>query len=311
MRIDQAPDWSHPSNNDSTAPPDPEYFADWERFLREATTRGKDSVEAYEIWNEPNLAVSWGGKMPDPAGYSSLLQTAYWAIKQGDPNTLVVSAGLARTDEQSTRAMDNVVFLRKLYDAGARPYFDVLGSHPNGGSEGPSGSRFLKAEEERRTMEAYGDGAKKVWATEVFWTVRPPEACSTDFRWADRLWETVDAAKQAQYLAESSTLIQTKWPWMEGLFVFNLDFSLAPWYDSCEPMTYESILEQDGTPRRAFYALRDMSKQWNGRSSITAPTPEGASATASPLYPCGPLVPGSSESVWVFAGGVRYWCKRR
>ncbi len=201
LRIDQAPDWSHPSNTDGNAPPDPEYFADWERFLREAATRGKDNIGAFEIWNEPNLAVEWGGKMPDPVGYSRLLQTAYWAIKQGDPNALVVSAGLARTDEQSGRAMDNVVFLSKLYDAGAKPYFDVLGSHPNGGAEGPSGSRFLKAEEERRIMEAYGDGAKKVWATEVFWAIRPPEACSIDSHWADLLGQTVDAGKQAQFLA--------------------------------------------------------------------------------------------------------------
>ena len=39
------------------------------------------------------------------------------------------------------------------------------------------------------------------------------------------------------------------------MFVFNLDFNLAPWYDECEPMRYYSVAGQP-----AFLALGAMSK---------------------------------------------------
>src|SRR3972149_737505 len=124
LRVDRAPEWSHPSNRDPAAPPDSEFLPDFRRFLQIAAARGAGRVLAYEIWNEPNLSIEWGGKPPDAAGYARLLQAGYEGVKAGDPNALVVSAGLANTDEQSARSTDELVFLRAFYQAGATPYFD-------------------------------------------------------------------------------------------------------------------------------------------------------------------------------------------
>ncbi len=301
IRVDQAPDWSHPSNPDPGAPPDPEYLDDWGRFLQMAAARGAGRVQAYEIWNEPNLAVEWGGQPPDPAGYQSLLAAAYRGIKAGDPAALVVSAGLAVTGEATANAVDDAQYLRQLYEAGAAPFFDVLGAHPHAGPDGPEGRLFLKMEQQRRVMEEAGDAHKPVWATEMEWIVRPPAQCEADLRWQARLWEIVDPAIQAQYTVQGFQMIREQWPWMAGIFVFNLDFRAAPWYDLCEPMAYESLLDSEGSPNLAFQALRDMPKP----GSHTVP------AWVSTL-PQGPIIRepsggGSCPEMWVLADGVRRW----
>ena len=54
-------------------------------------------VDTYEIWNEPNLAIEWGLRQPEPQRYVDLLRTAYLAVKAADPSAVVVSAGLAPT----------------------------------------------------------------------------------------------------------------------------------------------------------------------------------------------------------------------
>ncbi|MCL4535505.1 MAG: beta-galactosidase [Bacteroidetes bacterium] len=294
LRVDQSPGWSHPSNDDPSAPPDPEYLEDWQQFLQLMAARAMGRAQAYEIWNEPNLAIEWGGNPPDPAGYARLLEAAYRAIKRGDPTATVVSAGLANTGEESDGAMNDTVFLERFYQAGGAPYFDVLGYHPHGGPDSPDGEQFLKAEQQRRIMEAHKDGQKPVWATELAWIARPPAECSSDGRWDTRIWESVSADAQAGYLVDSFTLIRSRWPWMQGAFVFNLDFSLAPWYDGCEPMAYESLLDQEGAPRPAFTALQDMPK----------PSPRIAAGLS---FPSGRLVKGSGDDIWLVADGIRRW----
>ncbi|MCL4535182.1 MAG: hypothetical protein M1370_08515 [Bacteroidetes bacterium] len=296
VRVDQAPAWSHPSNGDPNAPPDAEYYADWERFLQEMAARGRGRVQAYEIWNEPNLAIEWGGNSPDPSGYQRLLRAAYHAVKAGDQDALVVSAGLANTDDLNDRAMDDSAFLRELYEAGAAPYFDVLGYHPHGGPESPWGTRFLKTERQRQIMEEYGDGRKAVWATEMAWVLGPPAACSSERAWETRLWESVSADEQARHLVDAFELVQARWPWMNAIFVFNLDFNTAPWYDPCDPMSYESVLERDGSPGAAFRGLRDMAKPGAARVPILTGD-----------YPQGPLVKGSCDDIWVVVDGMRRW----
>jgi hypothetical protein len=59
-----------------------------------------------------------------------MLEIAYRRIKQADPKALVISAGLSSTT--SWDEIPDVEFLKRMYVAGARPYFDLLGAHPTG-----------------------------------------------------------------------------------------------------------------------------------------------------------------------------------
>jgi len=67
-----------------------------------------------------------------PWAYVGVLGAAYRRIRAADPGALVVAAGLAPTNENSERAMDDRDFLRAMYQAGAAGCFDVLAAHDYG-----------------------------------------------------------------------------------------------------------------------------------------------------------------------------------
>jgi PKD repeat protein len=236
---------------------------------------------AYEIWNEPNLDYEWGGH-PNAAQYTALLKAGYEGLKAGDPQAIVVSAGLATTggsarDLALARQLYNAIevipdltFLRTMYNSGAKGYLDALGSHPYGGRDAPdtppgaaSGPiYFRRAEEQHNVMLAYGDDSP-VWATEFGWVLK------TDCHLGEHEWMEVSEAQQAEYLAAAYAYADENWPWMGPMLLFNLDFGTCTWYDWCDPMRWYSITYRDNPydpghspiqPRQAFYSLRDMSK---------------------------------------------------
>jgi uncharacterized protein YraI len=89
-------------------------------------------IQAYQVWNEPNLAREWGGRRPNPAEYAAFLKTVYAAIKRGNPNAIVISAGMAPTGDNSDIAMPDDVFYDQMYQAmggDSTGYFDMLGVH--------------------------------------------------------------------------------------------------------------------------------------------------------------------------------------
>ncbi|NLE75544.1 MAG: hypothetical protein GX605_02180, partial [Chloroflexi bacterium] len=129
---------------------------------------GQLQTVAYEIWNEPNLRAEWGWRNPSPTEYLSLLQAGYRGIKAGDPQALVVHAGLSTGGDY-----DDLAFLQAVYAGGGAVWFDVLGSHPYGGASPPDTKAgpiyFRRAEEQRAVMVQHGDEATPVWATEMGW----------------------------------------------------------------------------------------------------------------------------------------------
>ncbi len=142
-------------------------YADYARFI--VKRYAPLGVHAYEVWNEENLDKFWPSG-PSATSFVSMLQAAYPAIKAADPHSTVVLGGLSGNDYP---------FLRKLYEAGARPYFDAVGVHPYTGvdpdecwneNDRKSVWAFCGLEEVHATMASHGDGAKPVWATEFGWT---------------------------------------------------------------------------------------------------------------------------------------------
>jgi len=128
-RIDSQPGWAG-GGFPGIGPPN--NLQDYADFLFAFASRYKGRVRAYQVWNEPNLAREWAEKPPNPAEYTAMLKIAYEALKRADPNAMVISAGLAPTSRWDNVAMPDVEFLKGMYAAGAKPYFDVLGVHGAG-----------------------------------------------------------------------------------------------------------------------------------------------------------------------------------
>ena len=59
------------------------------QFARAVAERYKGRVDAYQIWNEPNLSREWGNRPPNAAEYTELLRIANQTIKEIDSDVLV------------------------------------------------------------------------------------------------------------------------------------------------------------------------------------------------------------------------------
>jgi polysaccharide biosynthesis protein PslG len=78
-------------------------------------------LAAIEVWNEPDQANELHFAGPDkPRRYAAILRAAYPAIKRSDPQLPVLAGSLVGS---------NGVFLRSLYAAGIKGYYDGLAVH--------------------------------------------------------------------------------------------------------------------------------------------------------------------------------------
>ncbi len=241
----------------------------------------KGFVDAYEIGNEPNLDATYGwgygssNVPPVAADYATLLCEAYGRIKTTDPNALVVSAGLAPTGRVAETwnghaghnglYQDERIFMQEMLDAmqsiNGGPCFDIFGYHPYGYSadfdaapDAPSGDStqncvngfcFRGVEKIYDILQANGLGDKQIFATEFGWITQPPDHCLTTGGWPDRAWQIVSEQKQADNLVGAYEYATTHYPWMGGMFFFNLNFNTAPWItDECEQMRFYGVVNR-------------------------------------------------------------------
>jgi len=208
-RLGFVPEWARPKNSVTSYLDQVryQYFAD---FVAEFITHFKGRIHYIVIWNEPNVNFEWGYRGIDPAGYARLLEAVYPRAKQADPSVQILAGALAPTlaPPGSTDAMSDLEYLQKMYDAGAKDYFDILAVHAYGWSspadEPPAPNRinFRRAELLRDSMIRNGD-AKRVMITEGGWNdhprwtkaVRPAERIENTLRAYDicRQWDWLDA----------------------------------------------------------------------------------------------------------------------
>jgi hypothetical protein len=239
-----------------------------------------DYIDAYEIGNEVNLHDEWKDA-PDASRYVDLLCTARYALRQADPTALVISAGLSPVGRiegdwgghagHDGTMQDEREFLKEFLHFNGQLCADALGYHPMGFSADydaepdvdggtpatncANGFCFRGMEKIREIMEERGAGYLKIWATEVGWITEPAEECIGHPSWKGRYWQIVSPQRQAENLVGAFEYARTNWPWLQALFVFNLDFNTAPYYEPCEQMRYYSILGRD-----AEAALQAMTK---------------------------------------------------
>jgi hypothetical protein len=249
VRLDMPPEWA--IVDEGPLPFDLPAYAD---FVEAVARRYRGRVLAYVVWNEPNLAIEWGRGVAEPWVYVGVLGAAYRRIRVADPGALIVAAGLAPTNENSERAMDDRDFLRRMYQAGAADCFDVLAAHdygyglppddPYGAHDGLNLARLLDL---RQIMLEYGDD-KPIWITELGYTVQPG------------LHPHVTPEAQADYLVGAFEWVQREWPWVEMLAVWNLSYGHLLDDEVGAEMAGFSVVYPDLNPRLAYYVLQVMDK---------------------------------------------------
>jgi hypothetical protein len=159
-----SPDWARPPGSYFTTPPN--NASDYADFATAVVQRYGGQVSNWQLWNEPNLPLFFGGTPRNAPRYTELVKAAYPAIKAAQPGSTVVLAGLSRLPgEESPPA-----FLEKMYAAGAKGSFDAAAAHPyvfpTGLAANPENG-WSDVGAMHDVMAGNGDGGKKIWMTEL------------------------------------------------------------------------------------------------------------------------------------------------
>lgn len=273
LSIVAAPRWS--TDNGLHGMPSRQHFATFNYFVEQMANRYKGKVEAYQIWNEQNLAIENGGNVSSTEYYMDLLVGAALAIKAADPNALIVSGSPASTETNwPTVAMSDLRFFEGMFkDPRFKQVVDIVGVHPGGASNPPDTlwpdkpgpgpnyvtSRefyFRRVEDVRVLMLQYGLMEKPVWATEFGWATWNT---SPGYEFGNQIsYET-----QAAYIVDAVQYARTYYGgWLTGMFVWNLNFAIS-WRAAGNEFHEQAsfgVINGNWTPRPAYTALKNMPK---------------------------------------------------
>lgn len=262
-RLGQVPLWARADGGASSAHDGPPArMEDWAEFCRVLADRYRGRIAAYQIWNEPNLSREWGSQPPDAAAYVELLAACSRAIRQVDPQAILISAGLAPTGNNDAVAVRDDVYLDQMYRSDFQRHVDVVGVHAPGFAApeiGPDDeaaasrwSTFRRVEDLRKIMLRYDDAARQMAIMEFGYT--------TDTRHPEYAWYAVSEEDQAKLLLRAYDYAIEHWrPWV-GLMtlIYMPDPKWRPedeeyWWAITKP-------ERPGDHRPAFFALANMRK---------------------------------------------------
>ncbi len=231
-----SPQWTRPDKPGTGGPPND--FNLFANFTGQIASRYCGRLGAIEVWNEQNLQREWEGLPLDPALYMDLLRRAYTSIKAACPSMIVVSGATTPTGN-SPIAVDDIDYLRGMYNNGLARYSDAIGVHPSGYGN-PANATFQDweagrynapshvnhrsfyfrstMEESRQVMIAYGDVNKRLWPTEFGWasSVSP----HAGYEYAGYISES----QQAQYIVEAYQMMRN-WGWVGATFLWNLNYN--------------------------------------------------------------------------------------
>lgn len=276
MLVFDTPAWANGTGSYNPNSPPPANPSDLGDFMAHLAAHYAGQVDAYEIWNEENVADTWGGQFPNAVTYTNMLKAVYPAVKQADPNALVISGGVANTGDGSSTSIGDLTYLQTMLQNGAGNYLDAIGIHPYPGACAPTatscpqtpGTYFRRAEQEHDTVVQYGGANIPLWITEAgYFSV--PSNLGSQFASCDNspgiggftAYEVSEQTK-ANDIVAAYQYAYDNWPWLGMFMLMNLDISMDSTSDRalCDPARFWAILDQNGNPTPAYTALQQMVK---------------------------------------------------
>lgn len=234
ISIAKAPPWARNVNRNEDGPPDdPQHLVD---FINLMLSNFGESIDAIEIWNEPNLIREWTGVLPfNGSGYMQLFTPAYNTVRAYSPNIVIVTAGLAPTGD-SEYSVNDRTYLQQMYNAGLANYRDiVVGIHPYGWGNPPDTRCcdpipdrgwdddphffFLDNIEEYRDLMLRNNHDVQMWTTEFGWATWANFPTSAPQEWMQ--YNTPDLQKE--YTMRAFQIGQER-SYMGPMILWNLNF---------------------------------------------------------------------------------------
>ncbi len=264
VRLSNPPSWSRERGNERGAKAPPDVLSDYGDYVEAIASRYRGRIRYFQIWNEPNCCAEWGKQSISPEQYTELLKIASTRAKAANPDALLLTAPLAPTIELlevagqsgAPPALNDFLFLQRMYDAGAKPYFDILAVQDYGLWSGPTDRRmrprvinYSRPEYMRDIMVRNGDANKAIWASEIGWNSTPEE--SGIYPNFGRTPEEL----RGPYLVEAMIRQQKEWPWMGVTTIWF--FKQASDEEEEQAQYYFKLVNPDFTPLPAWNALTE------------------------------------------------------
>jgi hypothetical protein len=227
----------------------PENPVDLGNFVEAIAQRYGDRIQAYEIWNEQNLAHETGGTIrPDDAGhYVEILMECYTRIKAVNPNVYVLAGAPSTTGfTREDIALADLDYFHAMYsykDGIIDGYFDVQAVHPAGSANPPetfwpdnpstaegwtdhSTFYYRHIEQVREIMVEYGLGDHQMWITEYGWAT---ENTTPGYEFGNQ----ISLETQADFITNATQMTYEDYPWVGVMFLWNLNFAVT-WKEHLE-----------------------------------------------------------------------------
>ncbi len=246
ISVAKAPAWARSNQTEDGPPDDPNTLAN---FINLMMQEFGTSLDAIEVWNEPNLSREWQGQPLNGASYMKLFLPSYSAINaysermKTDPKVprttplMIITAGLAPTsDNADIGARDDRLYLQEMYNAGLGKLPDVyVGIHPYGWGNPPDSTCCQMSQDRgwddnphfffldnvnafRDIMVKNGHTVSKLFATEfgyATWDRFPGDAPQPWMAYNDRM-------TQGTYLVRAFQLAQSM-DFMGPVILWNLN----------------------------------------------------------------------------------------
>lgn len=246
-RIGLTPEWARPEDTPLNYL-DESAYDDFAAFAAAFAERYRGRVNYLIIGNEPNLSFEWGYRETTPADYVALLRAVYPAVKEANPDMVVLGGALAPTLEPpgSPWGLNDLLYLQGMYDAGAARYFDGLAVHTYGLTFPPQSEpdpeilNFRRVELVRQVMVENDDAETPVYITESGWNDHP--RWTRAVRPGQRITYTIDALRYAE----------ENWPYVRVVAIWAFRYP-AP---TQSYMDYFTLVTPEFIPKPIYHALQ-------------------------------------------------------
>jgi hypothetical protein len=259
VRLSNPPDWAIADTPDIGTFAPPNDLQDYVNYAVAVASRYKGRITHYQIWNEPNIYPEWGEQFADPVAYTDMLCRTYRALKQIDPNIVVISAAIAPTISlDGFMGYQDVVYLQNMYDAGASGCFDVLAAQGYGLFSGAMDRRLrlttvnvARHTYYRDLMIANGDAEKPIWISEAAWNaVEDAELPPDQIVQYDR-FGLATQAQASRYMPQLYQRAQEEWSWVGVVFYWF--FTRPDPFEANQSFYYFRMVEPDYSPEKPTF----------------------------------------------------------
>lgn len=160
------------------------------QLVKLLSSRYPNYLLAIELFPGANTMKGWGAE-PNPLAYKSLLEASWKALHAAGSPVWLVAGGLrTRSAEHSRQDIDDLTFLKALYEAKAAAYMPIVSirlevlnndvmAHPDSAEQ----HVLRHYEEVREIMRQYEHSQASIWVTGFEWPAQPAYTVSSQSKW--------------------------------------------------------------------------------------------------------------------------------